>query len=305
MPGGMSVRHFLLDADDQLWAIPRRLIEALAHGGDRLPQYAGQSLKVITAFLDLLDGKPQRLSEAQGSYWHFDDRGSIQRNLAQSGMEAWITHDLVCEERASTGPVVSISARRRRQEWERTHRWEPGPAEITRIIHAIWPEQASRPLARPKWLQGIRKRRPPMTYAAKNALRECDPLVFGVERHITELTEPGLKAFIHGANERATVGSVVERTVWSGVAQAGEARLEVLRARNRKGGTWVAALELIVSETDGTGRVHPIAAERCAGRDKAEARARELVREHADKVGHGISLEVSVVPEVEWEETED
>src|SRR3546814_8909646 len=88
-------------------------------------------------------------------------------------MEAWMTNDLVREERATAGPVVSIVGRRRRQEWERQNRWKPTSADITRIVYAIWPEQAGGSGARPKWIRGARKRRPPMTYAAKNALREC------------------------------------------------------------------------------------------------------------------------------------
>src|SRR3546814_4710571 len=76
-----------------------------------------------------------------------------------------------------------------------------------------------------------------MTYAAKNALRECLSAAISIDQHIDELTEPGLKAFIHDASERTTEGSVVERAIWTGIAQAGEARLKVLQARKRKGGT--------------------------------------------------------------------
>src|SRR3546814_2544963 len=78
---GLGFRYFLLDAGDQLWAIPRRLLENLVHGLDRLPQYADQSLKVITAYLDLVDGKPVHLAQVSGSLWHFDSRGSIQLAL--------------------------------------------------------------------------------------------------------------------------------------------------------------------------------------------------------------------------------
>src|SRR3546814_7730837 len=108
---GLGFRYFLLDAGDQLWAIPRRLIENLVHGLDRLPQYADQSLKVITAYLVLVDGKPVHLAQVSGSIWHFDSRGSIQRDLARSGMEAWMTNDLVREERATAGPVYRKSTR--------------------------------------------------------------------------------------------------------------------------------------------------------------------------------------------------
>src|SRR3546814_8110014 len=87
-------------------------------------------------------------------------------------MEAWMTNDLVREERATAGPVVSIVGRRRRQEWERQNRWKPTSADITRIVYAIWPEQAGGSGARPKWIRGARKRRPPMTYAAKNRSEE-------------------------------------------------------------------------------------------------------------------------------------
>src|SRR3546814_12060708 len=100
---------------------------------------------------------------------------------------------------------------------------------------SIWPEQAGGSGARPKWIRGARKRRPPMTYAAKNALRECLSAAISIDQHIDELTEPGLKAFIHDASKRTTEGIVVYRAIWPGFAQSGEARRKRLPEPNPQG----------------------------------------------------------------------
>ncbi len=44
---GIGLRYYLFEEDGTLRHVAQRIVEGLAHGKDRLPQYAGQSLRSI------------------------------------------------------------------------------------------------------------------------------------------------------------------------------------------------------------------------------------------------------------------
>ncbi len=192
---GIGLRYFLFEEDGALRHVPQRVVEGLALGTARLPQYAGQSLRAFDVLLETENGKPVEIIKLTGDIWHFDEKGRTRQDWIGSAVAALST-DRAVRQAPTDGPVVDITARIARRRWEEHNRWEPSPADINRIIHIIWPETAGRPVKRPKTITGVRKRRPPMTLEAKQTISKCREAVWSIVSRLDDLSEPSLKAVI-------------------------------------------------------------------------------------------------------------
>jgi hypothetical protein len=70
-PMAISLRFYIF-APDGLRRISQRIMEGLCHGRDAMPQFADTKQKVATAIIELEEGKPTRIAQAEGSYLRFD-----------------------------------------------------------------------------------------------------------------------------------------------------------------------------------------------------------------------------------------
>jgi hypothetical protein len=200
--------------------------------------------------------------------------------------------------------VISISPKLARERWERENRWQPTSADITRIVHAIWPEQAGRQIERSKPAIGIKKRRIPMSREATNALRECIKPAFSIQHQIDELSDKDLKAFIAKARKDLGHGDPVSNEIWKGVIGAAEKRLEI-RAIWRSGkGKWFADVSKLVLEPEPSNIVRSTSLEfrECQGKDAAVQAAREMLARHAHRFDDRTEIETHIYPEIEWDE---
>ncbi len=307
---GCSLRYFVFEHDGALRQVPRRVLEGLHQGRDRLPQYAGQTVRVAGVTIETEAGKPVRILRVAGSIWQFDDRGRFSREQRESSFEGL---RLALEETharpAASGAarVVDISRRLRRLRWEERWSWDPTPPEITRLVHAIWPETAGRPVARATFVRGVRRRRLPMSYKAKSITREIGTSLFDIGRRLEELGETDLKAFAGQARDKLKDYDVVERELWRGLAAAAEARLAVLKARRTNKGRWYASVEAITWEGPdrSTGRSDELEHVVCDSRSEAETAGRELLKKYADRFNYRTEIEVHLTPEIEWQSGEE
>jgi hypothetical protein len=139
-------RRFLYDQDGALWALSRGLLESLLHQDNRLPQFAGQTLRGVEALIEAVDGKPVRLISVNGDFMQFDRLGRYEVDLRAAAEALAFSID-----RDFDGDVVDLRKHFRQKRIAR-HRWKPTPSEITEIVHAIWPEQSGgKP--KPKYLE--------------------------------------------------------------------------------------------------------------------------------------------------------
>lgn len=305
---GYGIRYFLIEQDGTLRQVSQRVTNGLRQGIDRLPQYAGQSLRVANVYLDTEQGKPRRIFRIEGGIWHFDAQGGwdedARTDRLRAAMEALDSHGRPAEAKLAVsagGPVVDISAKLDRQRWERRHRWEPDQKTINQIIHAIWPETAGRPVERPKTTPGTRRRKPPMTYQSERAMREVADVISSTSFNIGDLGLVDVKAFIAACRERSEKAEPVDAELWLGAVRAGERRLAILEARRSPKGKWYAAVERIdwkgPDRREGAGTVLEV--RECDGRKAAVAASRELLRKYADLFDATVQIDVECYPEIE------
>jgi hypothetical protein len=298
----LGSRYYLFHDDGSMSRVPVRIMSSLPWGG-ALPQYAGQHLRLAAVYLRLADGNPVEVEMIQGSRLRFDADGTVDRWLRAGGIGAMETYHAERREMSQSGQVVSISARRARQRWWDSHPWEPSPSEITQMIDDIWPNEAGGRVKRAPLVRGGPKRKPPMTYESKQALSECVDYVFKLAYRLSALQDPSLKAL--AAEIRATPDSetAVQAALWESIAAAAEKQIAVNKAWRSPKGKWHAMATQTLwkdqSRTEGT--VSMIETAECSGREEAVARCREMLSKHAHMWSDLVSIEVEVVPAIEWE----
>lgn len=176
-----------------------RLVEGLIFGKDTLPQYAGTRQRVLSATFEFDEAKkPTRILRTEPSVWVFDQDGGIRQGLH----EALALAMDILPTPARDGTVVELRPRTKKQKLEQEFRWEPGKAEIDRVISDIWPKRKADRL---KAAEGVAKRKPPLTYDASRALDEASEGFWKIEHAIERLKEPSLKGFC--VRGQATLGS--------------------------------------------------------------------------------------------------
>jgi hypothetical protein len=294
----LSVRFYLF-ADDGVQRISQRLMQGLAHGNDAMPQYAGTKQKAADVIVEVENGKPVRIAKADGNFLTFDKKGQVHRDLVASGMEAMETFAaLEHAGRKPSSKVVDLAPKLKREKWERDNRWTLSKQDLDLISDDIWKRKRA---ASPKVQQakGVVAKPPTVTFEAKEAIREIQTHIFGIDGKMEFLTEPALKGFAFEARRLAK--NDFDNAVWRGIADAADRRREIL-ARYRTGsGVWYASVDVIHWDNSRhTGKSESFAHEKCNSKKEAEQAARRLLAENAKYFSAENSVEARVVCDLEW-----
>jgi hypothetical protein len=236
---GLAVRFYLF-AEDGLQRISHRLMQGLAHGKDAMPQYAGTKQKAANVLVEMDGGKPVKIVRADGDFLIFDEKGQVHRNLVACGFAAMETGEaLERAERRPAGKVVDLGPKLNREKWERENRWTLSKKDLDLIADDIWKRKRA---AAPKVQQakGVVPKPPPVTWEAKQALKEIQAHIWGIEAKIENLSEPALKGLSFEARKNAKNDS--NNAVWRAVSEAADLKQEIL-SRHRTGrGIWYASV---------------------------------------------------------------
>lgn len=130
-------RFFLFEDDGTVRRIPQRKVDRLLMGKIAFPEYAGRTMRAAFVILELQDGRPTTIANIEGSKRHFDREGCMRPRSADATLESGV-FSLAEEPPSRDGNVIYIDkflARKRRDEM---YRWDPSPADITRMIEFIW-----------------------------------------------------------------------------------------------------------------------------------------------------------------------
>jgi hypothetical protein len=295
----VSIRFYIF-ADDGLQRISQRVMDGLVHGSDAMPQFAGTKQKVANVIVELEEGKPARITRADGNFLHFDAAGKVHESLINSGFEAMDTFDALERSKRikSKSKVVDLSPKLNREKWERDNRWTLSKQDLDLISDDIWKRnRAATPIV--QQAKGAAPKPPPVTLEAKEAIREIQTHIFGIDGKMDYLTEPALKGFAFEARRLAK--DDFDNAVWLGIAEAADRRREIL-ARYRTGsGIWYASVDVIRWDTSRrTGRTDSFVHERCNSKKEAEETARRLLAENAKHFSAESSVEARVVCDLEW-----
>lgn len=288
---GLSLRFYLFPEDGKPLRISQRLLQGLIDGSDRAPDYAGTRQKILEVVLESDNGTPVRIVDATGGYWTFEDKGDIGQGL-QDRLREFM--DMEFDKPISTGVVVPLEPTRRRKELQAKSRWSPTAADLDLIAADIWPKGKPDRL---KSASGVTPKPPRLTFEAEMAMKEVSKGLFMMEHEIDRLDVHALKGFAFEARRRGREEGSTE--LFGALAEMADNRLARIKARNTKQGTWYAWISLIQWD-------HRVGEEifhtyrRCAGRDAAERAARELLKEHADKVAYNTTLDSGVETELAW-----
>lgn len=139
---GIGFRMFLFEQDGTMRRISQRLYDELCDGATTMPEYAGQTLRFAVAETDNVNRRPVRIGYLGCPRYRFDERGSIETSVDEGLRDITEVFDRRPKRRgkariACADRVVSI-ADRLEEKRRAAYRWEPTPAEVTRIVNAIW-----------------------------------------------------------------------------------------------------------------------------------------------------------------------
>jgi hypothetical protein len=294
----VSIRVYLF-ASDGLQRIPRRVMEGLCWGKDAMPQFAGTKQRSAEVIIELENGKPARIREAIGTYLDFDKKGKVQESLARGGFEAWETGEaLERSNRGAASKVIDLSPKLNREKWKRENRWELSKEQLELIADDIWKRKR---VAAAKVMQarGAAPKPVPLTYEAKEAVREIGTRICGIDLKLQELSEIALKGFIFAIHARAEREG--NDPLWLGLAKAADRKREI-KARHRTGkGIWYAQVDVTSwDEARNTGHVVLSKEEKCSSKKEAEKAAQRLLAEHAKYFSATHSIDASVFCDLEW-----
>ena len=292
----ISLRCYLSEDGGEIKRLPRRIVDGLVHGQDSMPEYANSVQRIATAVVDNENGKALRIVDARGEYWTFDEEGKINKALSESFAE--VMSMVGDEQRGNRGKVVSLTPALKRRDFEDKHRWHLTKEDLDWIAADIWPSEDGRP-AHIAVATGRAPRRPPLTYEAKEALREIDVKLATIIFKLEELSEPALKGLAFEAREKAEE----EAGLWAGVADECD-HLREIKARRRTGrGIWYAVIEAERPDLNDANVTHidDLAFEKCQGKKAAVEAARRLLKEHADTLREDLMLRSALYCELEWE----
>jgi hypothetical protein len=295
MKVALTSRCYLFEDGGVVKRIPRRLLEGLIFGKDAIPEYANSVQRIATAIIENETGKPIKIVDARGGFFTFDEEGRIDEALRKSTAEAM---DLLPTPNIGSGNVVSLSPTLKRRQFREKNRWHLAKEHLDWIAADVWPREDGRP-AHVTIAIGKAPRRPPLTYEAKEALRNIREKIISIECELERLSEAALKGLAFETRKEAED----EAGLWSGVADECD-RLRELRARQRTGrGIWYAVIEAERSDRNDVDVMHvdEVAFEKCTGRKLAAEAARRLLKEHADTLQEDLMLRSALYSELEWE----
>ena len=257
--------------------------------------------KVANVIVEVEDGKPARIVQASGSYLHFDQKGKVHDFLQQGAFEAMETYDaLERSKRIKPSKVVDLAPKLKREKWERDNRWTPSKQDLDLISDDIWKRKRA---ATPKVQQakGVAPKPPPMTFEAKEAIREIQTHIYGIDGKMEFLTKPALKGFAFEARRLAK--NDFDNAVWRGVAEAADRRREILARYCTGSGVWYASVDVIRWDNSRhSGESDSVVHERCNSKKEAEEAARRLLAKNAKYFSAENSVETRVVCDLEWDD---
>jgi hypothetical protein len=273
-------------------------MEGLAHGQDAMPQFANTKQKLANVLVELEDGKPAQITRADGSYLQFDAGGKVHESLVRGGFEAIETFDALERSKRVKSKVVDLSPKLNREKWEREHRWELSKDDLDLISADLWKMKKAQ-AARVVQAKGVKAVSPPLTFEAREAIRQIRTHVFGIQGKLEYLTEPALKGLAHEA--RSLASNDFNDAVWLGVAAGADRRREIL-ARYRTGsGVWYASVDVIRWDLSRhSGETESFVHEKCNSKKEAEEAARRLLAENAKYFSADNAVEARVVCDLEW-----
>jgi hypothetical protein len=214
----ISVRFYIF-ADTGLQRVSQRAMEGLAQGQDAMPQFAGTKQKIANVIVELEEGKPARITKADGSFLHFNAAGKVHKSLVNSGFEAMETFEALERSKRikSKSKVVDLSPKLNREKWEREHRWNLSKDDLDLISADLWKMKKAE-VAKVVQAKGVQAVPPPLTSEARNAVREIHTHIFGIHGKLEFLTEPALKGLAFEA--RSLASKDLDEAVWLGVRRS-------------------------------------------------------------------------------------
>ena len=298
---GLSTRYYILQEDGALRRVARRVVEGLTFGTDAIPEYTGTRQRVAHVLVESEGGKPVRILDVTGSFWTFDAEGRIDVALRHAGTE-WMNYAFSpASRRRTTGRVVDLVPELKRRELEARHRWSVTQDDVDRIAADIWPGVHG-PASDITAVKGKAPRRPPLSWAAKDALIAIAPKLAGIDDQVTSLTEAGLRGFAFEAERH---GSYEDAWLWMGVAEHARRRRAILAARRTGRGEWYAVVRAVEDGAYRRERVVAQAHAKAASQREAVEAGRRLATEKADWLGPDTRLHVVIVSALEWQPEEE
>lgn len=289
----LQSRTFVFESDGTLKYLPKRVSYGLYAQTERLPQYAGQTIRTAEALVDFEDRKPVRLLDASGHLLTFNDQGELVRDWGGF----WGAMPAV-DPRQRAAKVVDLRPKIERQQWEKRNRWDLTGDHMDAIVAALWPTEGE--TLSVASIKGTAPKPPPMTIDAREALREIQGAISKIAFALEGLSEPAHKGL---AFEARRIGGLepAEAAVWSAVASLSDKQREI-RSRHRKGtGVWYAAIDVFSwNEARTSGQVVDTVFEECRGKSEAIKIAQRLLAENAHKFGESTSVEARVCCDLEW-----
>jgi len=143
----------------------------------------------------------------------------------------------------------------------------------------------------------------PLTHQAKEAIREVEIQLIGIDLKLQELSETALKGFVFELRARAA--REANDPLWLGLAEAADLRREI-KARHRTGtGTWYAHVDVTSwDEARNNGQTILSKQEKCSSKKEAEKAAQRLLAEHAKYFSATHSIDASVFCDLECTDDE-
>lgn len=289
----IGIRHYIFPENDPPVRLSDRVVSGLVHGNDALPIFSDTKQRVMTAFLELNDGKPVRIYKTENTVWAFDDQGDITESIQKALGLVFGSIDVGVD--VDNSKVVSIDRKLKKKRLVDEHRWDPTAEHLAIIARDIWPKTKADRL---QIISGVSKRRPAMTWDAEQAFREATEGFFKISMAVSNLKEPSLKAFIFKARENAQAGT--HEHLHRALADMAQQELDIIVRRKKNKGVWYASVDVIRWGADGTGQSVANIHKRCNSRTEAEEKGRALLSEHAQYFSADTTIEVSVVTDLEW-----
>lgn len=294
----ISIRFYLF-AEDGLQRISQRVMEGLAHGQDAMPQFANTKQKIANVIIELENGKPARITRADGSYLYFDAAGKVHESLVRGGFEAMETFDALERSKRVKSKVVDLSPKINRERWEREHQWVLSKDDLDLIAADIWRTKKAE-AAKVVQAKGTKAVPPPLTFEAREAIREIETHIFGIQGKLEYLTEPALKGLAFEARSRASQNC--NDAVWLGIAGAADRRREIMSRYRSGSGVWYASVDVIRwDHSRHSGETESFIHKKCHSKMEAEEVARQLLAENAKYFSADVSIDARVVCDLEWE----
>lgn len=291
---GLSLRYYLFPEDGQPVRLSKAFVEGLTRGTELAPQYAGTRQRILHVVLDNEEGSATAITDARGSYFVFDETGSIEVGLQDSIRDAL---DLAYEKPTPKDDVVVPIERQRRRKKLEASRWSPTKEELELVSADIWPRVAKDRLK----TEGAKARpAPKLTNDGNVALDEIRSVIWKIDWGMHDLTEPALAGLAHRlklmADEEPTTAPIL-----LGAAQMALDRKQILARKKINKGVWYAFVEVMEWDyTRHSGEVLKTYHQKCNSRKDAVAAARSMLARYADQFDANRTVEAGIESDLEW-----